>query len=65
MGNYNDLRAYIDYSSSKISYELGKLDSRKDIRKIRNTNDLDIKNILSIRESLCDIIDHIDKFMNE
>lgn len=65
MGNYNDLRGYIDFIGSKINNELGKLDSRKDARKIRNTNDLDIKNILSIKESLCDIIDHIDKFMNE
>lgn len=65
MGNYNDLRGYIDFIGSKINNELGKLDSRKDARKIRNTNDLDIKNILSIKESLRDIIDHIDKFMNE
>jgi len=62
--NYKDLRSYISYNFAKISNEFGKLDSRNDIRKNVDTNELDKVNLLEIKNNLLIIISKIDSFLN-
>ena len=61
---YKDLRSYISYNFSKISNEFGKLDSRNDIRKNVDTNELDKVNLLEIKNNLLIIVSKIDSFLN-